>query len=907
MLVVKRKITAVLTVVLMLLMQVPFSVFAAEITYTDTADIRAELLRPDALSDGRVDVRYNEEFNYDYSEFNGGYNQYGWNIIDGELPPGLALYPDSGPTWKPWINGTPTKAGTYTFTIEGGNTEYKNGENVYVIAARKTYTLKILPAYPLEISNYALYNGCENQSYSVTFEESQYRTVSWSMQLSDGGALPDGLSLNAESGKLTWEKPAVGKYNLKITATRDDESVSKVLKLIIEPGDGCEHTTTTKTTRTAATCKENGMADYWYCDVCEGYFLDEDCKRTTSREALDKLYTTAFHSDKNSDGKCDTCKKTMPIFKKVMNDDEITSCGMYLVVSKIGDKYYALKAPENEYTDSVEAIEVMQNSDGTFSYPESDTGVMILKTEFAAMCNELDAGRPRYSFGTTIEGIPYSLTSDDYSGSIQIYPYEKNKYGFRMSLSEDGTPAIASVYSEYWGSGESGKGGDTGILTAFEATKNSTTKQFFSFRTQASYENNGVYTGSGYDFYDDLSTYPIELYKLIYSGTVDGTGYTLSDAQSMVTINNEFTLVDSSESNSLSTAGGISEAVKTSYVESVISAQTDIGGEVSVRTYADINLKSGDGTVDEHDYAHINSLLYSVTPKLELREEASETTYTQEIPDVNFDGSEITLTLCVGNMNPAQVIHHKTDGTKEYFYNEHSKSLKAGQKTFSVDEWGTGNFVTFTIDSFSDIEILATAKAEPITTGNAAVTAPVGGQTPSFTAVSDDSSRYSVEVLQWIDVENNMDITPQDLTNVSSPYYNYKFKPGKQYTAVVRFTAAEGYELSYTNNFTINGQKTNWMGNGLKRTYTFTAEASGTNTVVNGKTFTVTGSHINGCTVILALYKGNQLVDCQSAEYDGNAKTFTTTASDYTSAKVLVWDGFENLKPVTGTEIVNLE
>ncbi len=901
---IKSKITALLTLILIILMQVPFSAFATE------TDIRAELLSPDTLPDGRVDVNYRADFNYDYSKFNGGFNQYGWDIIDGELPPGLELKPDTGPTWKPWIQGTPTKAGTYTFTIEGGNTEYKNGENVYITAAIKTYTLKILPDYPLEFSTDYLNHGY-GSSYSSGCYITYGRDAEWKLEAVEGETLPEGLSINSSTGYITWENAEVGKYNLKITATRYGNSISKVFKLIIEPEGGCKHTITTKTERKTATCKENGLADYWYCDACEQYFLDEKCRHSTSEDSLNTRYTTAFHSDKNGDGKCDTCQKTMPIFKKVTDENEITSCGMYLVVSKIGDTYYTFKVSDGDYNlGNIEAVEITKNSDGTFSYPETDTGVMILKTEFAAQCGELDAGKPRYSIGTTINGIPYSLSSEDYSGSIYMNSYENGKYGYRIKLTDDKYAEIASVYSEYWGSGESGKGGNSGILNAFDGTKDSEPKRFFSFTTKDAYESEGIYTGYGDNYFYDansLSTYPIELYKLTYTGEADGKNYTLSDAQSMVTIGNEFTVIDSSGSKEASTVGGIGEAVKTSYVESVISSQTQITGNVSARTYADIKLKKEVSTVGKYEWdTSINSLVYEITPMLEIKGDNSDITYTGKINDEYFDGSEMTLSLCVGNMTPAQIIHHKTDGTKEYFYPERTKELKQGQKTFSMDYGESGNFVALTVDSFSDIEILATAKAEPITTGNATVTAPIAGQTPTFTAVSDEPSRYSVELLGWIDVENNKEIGLTDLSNITGSYYNYKFKAGNRYTAKVRFTAVGDYELSYNNNFTINDKETYWMGNGLVRTCTFTAETPSASIAVNGKIFTVTGNHIDGCTVILALYNGNnRLVDCQTAVYAGNAKTFTTTASDYTSAKVMVWKNLATIEPVIKVENVD--
>ena len=117
--------------------------------------------------------------------------------------------------------------------------------------------------------------------------------------------------------------------------------------------------------------------------------------------------------------------------------------------------------------------------------------------------------------------------------------------------------------------------------------------------------------------------------------------------------------------------------------------------------------------------------------------------------------------------------------------------------------------------------------AGEITTGNAKVTAPVDGQTPSFTATSDEPEKYSVELLKWIDVENSLDITPVTLNDPASDYYNYTFKGGKEYIAIVRFTAVGDNTLSYDNSFTINGETTYWTENGLKRCHKFTATGTG--------------------------------------------------------------------------------
>lgn len=432
----------------------------------------------------------------------------------------------------------------------------------------------------------------------------------------------------------------------------------------------------------------------------------------------------------------------------------------------------------------------MKESDGTFSYPNSDTGVMILKTEFAAACGELDAGKPRYGIGTTIGGIPYSLSSDDYSGSIYMYSYEKSKYGYRMKLTDEENTEIASVYAEYWGNSGSGKGGNSGILTAFKGVEDSATKRFFSFATKEAYESEGLYT--------DLSSYPIELYKLTYVGDADGQSYSISDGQSKVTIDNKVTILDSAASKAASTVGGIGEAVKPSYVESVISGQNKVTGDVLVTTYADISLTSGETEANEWGGTNMSSLVYEVVPKIEVKAKNSDATYTQTIGDENFDGSKIALTLCVGDMNPAQIIHSKTDGTNEYFYKETSKDLKAGQKTFSIDVGeGKGNFVTFEIDSFSEIKILATAAPEEHSTKTT-----VSGNGSKFTVKGNNIDGCTV-ILALYNNENKLvncqtavyNGSPISFTVAKSNYTSAKVMAWKSLTTISPVTKAEIVDL----------------------------------------------------------------------------------------------------------------
>ena len=129
-----------------------------------------------------------------------------------------------------------------------------------------------------------------------------------------------------------------------------------------------------------------------------------------------------------------------------------------------------------------------------------------------------------------------------------------------------------------------------------------------------------------------------------------------------------------------------------------------------------------------------------------------------------------------------------------------------------------------------------------ISRAGATIAAPVGGETPSFTATSEDPSKYSVRVFNWIDLERNMDISAYELTDPDNYYYNYTFEAGKEYAVVIGFNEIEGGpQLSSTGTqFFINGnQSTQSVGHFRARRYTFTATGNGGGTVTPTYTATV--------------------------------------------------------------------
>jgi hypothetical protein len=75
------------------------------------------------LSNGTVSFAYSETLTA-----NGGFPPYTWTLLSGSLPPGLSLGPSTG-----IITGTPTTAGTYTFTVEATDSLSNIATNTFSI------------------------------------------------------------------------------------------------------------------------------------------------------------------------------------------------------------------------------------------------------------------------------------------------------------------------------------------------------------------------------------------------------------------------------------------------------------------------------------------------------------------------------------------------------------------------------------------------------------------------------------------------------------------------------------------------------------------------------------------------------------------------------------------------------
>jgi len=135
-----------------------------------------------------------------------GTGPYTWTVIDGQLPAGLQLNANTGV-----ISGLPTGLLDKTFTVQVVDTY--NGH-----VASKEFTLVVLDRLELSVVN--LPPAYNNMPYRMDLTP-QGGTAPYTWSLT-AGSLPEGLSLNADTGRLQGIPTVTGNYTFTIGLSDSD-------------------------------------------------------------------------------------------------------------------------------------------------------------------------------------------------------------------------------------------------------------------------------------------------------------------------------------------------------------------------------------------------------------------------------------------------------------------------------------------------------------------------------------------------------------------------------------------------------------------------------------------------------------------------------------------------------------
>lgn len=137
-----------------------------------------------------------------------------FTVASGALPEGLTL------TTAGVITGTPTTAGTSTFTVAATNTAG---------TASKAFSITTKDLPPTITTN-SLSNAISGQAYSATIEGTG-KSVTWTVST---GALPAGLSLDAATGTISGTPTTDGTSTFSLSASNTGGTVTKNFTLVVD-------------------------------------------------------------------------------------------------------------------------------------------------------------------------------------------------------------------------------------------------------------------------------------------------------------------------------------------------------------------------------------------------------------------------------------------------------------------------------------------------------------------------------------------------------------------------------------------------------------------------------------------------------------------------------------------------
>jgi hypothetical protein len=148
----------------------------------------------------------------------GGTGNVNWTLTGGGLPPGVTL--GAGGV----ISGTPSAAGTFSFTVKAADTGWSGSvaSASLVLAVSASALAVVVPSHP---------SARVGQSYQLALSATgAVGTVSWAIA---SGALPSGLSLNASTGAIAGVPSASGSFTATVRATDSSRTATATVAISV--------------------------------------------------------------------------------------------------------------------------------------------------------------------------------------------------------------------------------------------------------------------------------------------------------------------------------------------------------------------------------------------------------------------------------------------------------------------------------------------------------------------------------------------------------------------------------------------------------------------------------------------------------------------------------------------------
>jgi hypothetical protein len=159
-----------------------------------------------SVSGGTINATYSSALSA-----SGGTTPYTWSITSGSLPAGLSIASNGA------ISGTPTTAGTSTFTASVSDSSSP------VQSKSVNLSLVVAPA-PLSVTTSSLPAGAASTAYSTQLAATG-GTPAYTWSIASGSSLPAGLTLAATTGIISGTPTTAGTYSFKATVSDNSSPV----------------------------------------------------------------------------------------------------------------------------------------------------------------------------------------------------------------------------------------------------------------------------------------------------------------------------------------------------------------------------------------------------------------------------------------------------------------------------------------------------------------------------------------------------------------------------------------------------------------------------------------------------------------------------------------------------------
>jgi hypothetical protein len=195
---------------LLSLLTLPFLVLAAPAAHAATCTIDPQA--------GPVTGQVGTEFTY-FITVTGcasSNKQPSFKVVDGRAPSGTKVFDFAGSSGL--INGVPTTAGTYTFTVQVKDETRATDTEIF--------TIDILPAEAPTITTEALSSGTVGEFYCCgnLFASGGVQPYTWSVV---AGTLPPGLELPRQENTISGTPTTAGTFTFTVRVTDDLDSFTE--------------------------------------------------------------------------------------------------------------------------------------------------------------------------------------------------------------------------------------------------------------------------------------------------------------------------------------------------------------------------------------------------------------------------------------------------------------------------------------------------------------------------------------------------------------------------------------------------------------------------------------------------------------------------------------------------------